>query len=63
MATPIPAIRTRDLRAALVSTVLPPQGCGRDQQAKWATPINPHIVEEGYLADGTPDRTFAMNSL
>ena len=54
MATPIPAIRTRDLRAALVSTVLPPQGCGRDQQAKWATPINPHIVKKAILPTALP---------
>jgi hypothetical protein len=57
MATPIPAISTRDLRAALVRTVLPPKDAAVTSRQNGQTPITPHVVEEGYLADGTPERT------
>ncbi len=63
MATPIPAISTRDLRAAVVRTVLPPKDTAVTGRPNRQPPINPRVVKEGYLADGTPESAFAMISL
>jgi hypothetical protein len=52
MATPIPASSTRDLRVALVRTVLPPKDPAVTSRPNRQAPINPHVLEEGYLADG-----------
>jgi hypothetical protein len=52
MATPIPASSTRDLRAALVRTVLPPKDPAVTGRPDRPPPINPHVVKEGYLAGG-----------